>query len=53
MVKATFKISRVDTNAPGTSKGDMVPLASVPFAFFAMPIDEKWNFGLGMMCRLD
>lgn len=48
MVKANVEISRVDTNAPGTSKGDMVPLASVPFAFFAMPIDEKWNFGLGM-----
>lgn len=48
MVKANVEISRVETNAPGTSKGDMVPLASVPFAFFAMPIDEKWNFGLGM-----
>lgn len=48
IVKANVDISRVDTDAPGTSKGDMVPLASVPFAFFAMPIDEKWNFGLGM-----
>lgn len=48
MVKANVEISRVETNAPGTSKGDMVPLVSVPFAFFAMPIDEKWNFGLGM-----
>lgn len=48
IVKANVNISRVDTDAPGTSKGDMVPLASVPFAFFAMPIDEKWNFGLGM-----
>src|SRR5690554_5616378 len=48
IVKANVDISRVDTDAPGSSKGDMVPLASVPFAFFAMPIDEKWNFGLGM-----
>lgn len=48
IVKANVDISHVDSNAPGTSKGDMVPLAHVPFAFFAMPIDEKWNFGLGM-----
>ncbi|HUH56982.1 MAG TPA: outer membrane protein transport protein [Pseudomonadales bacterium] len=48
VVKANVDISRVRTEAPGSSKGDMVPLANVPFAFFAMPIDEKWNFGLGM-----
>ena len=47
-VKANVDISHVDSNAPGTNKGDMVPLAHVPFAFFAMPIDEKWSFGLGM-----
>lgn len=48
IVKANVDISHVDSNAPGTNKGDMVPLAHVPFAFFAMPIDEKWSFGLGM-----
>ncbi len=48
VVKANVDISSVDSTAPGTNKGDMVPLANVPFAFFSMPIDEKWNFGLGM-----
>ncbi|MDY0248899.1 MAG: TonB-dependent receptor [Pseudomonas sp.] len=48
VVKANVDINHVDSAVPGTSNGDMVPLANVPFAFFAMPIDEKWNFGLGM-----
>ncbi len=48
VVKAYVDISRIDSDAPGTSNGDMVPLASVPFAFFSAQIDEKWNFGLGM-----
>ena len=48
IVKANVEISHVDSTAPGTNKGDMVPLANVPFAFFAMPINQKWNFGLGM-----
>lgn len=48
VVKANVDINHVDSSAPGTNKGDMVPLANVPFAFFSMPINEKWNFGLGM-----
>ena len=48
MVKANVDISKVRTDAPGSSKGDMVPTAYVPFAFYAMPLNEKWNFGLGM-----
>ena len=38
VVKANVDISRVDSNAPGTNKGDMVPLANVPFAFFSTEI---------------
>ena len=48
VVKANVDISRVDSNAPGTNKGDMVPLANVPFAFFSTELNEQWSFGLGM-----
>ena len=34
MVKANVEISRVDTNAPGTSKGDMVPFSQCAFCLF-------------------
>ncbi|NLC99147.1 MAG: transporter [Gammaproteobacteria bacterium] len=48
VVKANVDISRTDSNASGTNKGDMVPVANVPFAFFSTELNEDWSFGLGM-----
>lgn len=48
VVKANVDISHTDSNASGTNKGDMVPLANVPFAFFSTELNEDWSFGLGM-----
>ncbi|MDG9922785.1 MULTISPECIES: outer membrane protein transport protein [unclassified Pseudomonas] len=38
----------LDNASAETSKGDMVPLTPVPFAFYASPIDESWHWGLGL-----
>ena len=45
LVKAQVDLD--DASAP-TSKGDMVPLTPVPFAYYASPIDEQWSWGLGL-----
>lgn len=48
-VKAKVDISNVSTGkAGGTHKGDMVPFATVPFAYYATPINEQWAVGVGM-----
>lgn len=38
----------IDDSSSETHKGDMVPLAPVPFAYYASPIDEQWSWGLGL-----
>ncbi|MES2821526.1 MAG: outer membrane protein transport protein [Pseudomonadota bacterium] len=48
VVKGKVDIQNADSAASGTNRGDMVPLASVPFAFYATPVNEDWNFGLGL-----
>ncbi|MBD9481869.1 outer membrane protein transport protein [Pseudomonas sp. PDM14] len=45
VVDASVDIS--DSSAE-SSEGDMVPLASVPFGYFATPLNEDWNFGIGV-----
>lgn len=45
VVDASVDIS--DSSAE-SSDGDMVPLAYVPFGFYATPLNEDWNFGIGM-----
>ncbi|AQZ95856.1 OmpP1/FadL family transporter [Halopseudomonas phragmitis] len=48
MVKADVDISNVNSTAQGSNKGDMVPLAHVPFGYYAKPINDEWAFGLGV-----
>ncbi|MFV3335194.1 outer membrane protein transport protein [Pseudomonas sp. NY15437] len=48
VVDAKDDISGAQSAAAGTSKGDSVPLAAVPFAYLATPIDDRFSFGLGM-----
>lgn len=47
VVKADVDINHVRSTASGTNKGDMAPLASVPFGYFVTPLDEHWSFGFG------
>lgn len=47
-VKPKTKISDVDTTQTGTSRGDIAPNATVPFAFITTPLNEKWHAGLGL-----
>lgn len=32
----------------GTNRGDMIPGITVPFAYYAHPIDDHWNVGFGV-----
>lgn len=48
VVDANVDIHDEQSAATGTNKGDMVPLASVPFGYLAMPLNEDWHFGLGV-----
>ena len=48
VVKAKVNINRTGNTPAGTNKGDMVPVANVPFAFFSTEINDDWSFGLGM-----
>ncbi|WP_040068981.1 outer membrane protein transport protein [Pseudomonas batumici] len=41
-------ISDSQSNATGTSKGNSVPLAAVPFAYFSAPLDDRFSAGLGL-----
>lgn len=33
---------------PGGNEGDMVGGQTIPFGFYAQPINERWSFGLGL-----
>ena len=38
----------IDDSSAETADGDMVPLATVPFAYYTSPINEQWSWGIGM-----
>ncbi|CAD5107716.1 outer membrane protein transport protein [Zestomonas carbonaria] len=48
LVDASVDISHANSSAQGTNKGDSVPLAAVPFGYFATPVDDNLTFGLGI-----
>lgn len=33
---------------PGSNDGDMVPTVTIPFAYYAQPIDSHWSAGFGV-----
>lgn len=47
-IHANTDISDVNSPVPGTSKGDMVPDSTVPFAYYAQPLNDKIHVGLGL-----
>lgn len=48
LVKATVDIKQTGGTAKGRNKGDMVPVAAVPFGYFSSQIDENWSAGVGI-----
>ena len=32
----------------GTNEGDMVPGSTIPYGFYAQPINDRWSFGFGV-----
>ncbi len=48
VVSAKDDISDAHSTASGSNKGDSVPLAAVPFGYFATPLDDKVSVGLGV-----
>lgn len=47
-VAPSTDIDHVQSGVAGTSKGDIAPRATVPFAYLVTPINEDWHFGLGL-----
>ncbi|MBA5689106.1 outer membrane protein transport protein [Rugamonas apoptosis] len=47
LIDVKDRISDALGEAPGTNNGDSVPLTAIPFGYVAMPIDERFTFGLG------
>src|SRR5699024_8412344 len=43
-----IKIKGDPSNPSGTNKGDMVPLTTIPFGYFVMPLADQWHFGMGI-----
>jgi long-chain fatty acid transport protein len=41
-------ISNAQGTLPGTNKGDPVPNTTIPFAYYAQPLDDHWAAGIGM-----
>lgn len=41
-------ISNAQGTLPGTNKGDPVPSTTVPFAYYAQPLDDYWAAGIGV-----
>ncbi|MFT0213699.1 outer membrane protein transport protein [Pseudomonas sp. F1_0610] len=48
LVKATVDIKQKGGTAKGRNKGDMVPVATVPFGYFSSQINENWSAGVGI-----
>ncbi|MDR7286427.1 long-chain fatty acid transport protein [Pseudomonas corrugata] len=48
VVSVSDDISNAQSSAPGTNKGDSVPLGVVPFAYMSTPLDDRFSVGLGL-----
>ena len=48
LFKVNSDIKNAHGDAPGTNKGDSVPLTTIPFGYLSIPIDERFTFGLGV-----
>jgi long-chain fatty acid transport protein len=48
VVSVSDDISDAQSSAPGTNKGDSVPLGGVPFAYMSTPLDDRFTIGLGL-----
>lgn len=48
ILDASTDIRNPEGAAPGTNRGDMVPFAAIPFAYWVTPINERWHAGLGV-----
>lgn len=48
VVSVNDDISDAHSSAPGTNKGDSVPLGVVPFAYMSTPLDDRFSIGLGL-----
>ncbi|MGF6092350.1 outer membrane protein transport protein [Pseudomonas sp. 18173] len=48
VVSVSDDISDAQGSAPGTNKGDSVPLGVVPFAYLSTPLDDRFSIGLGL-----
>ncbi|MCP2020846.1 outer membrane protein transport protein [Pseudomonas laurylsulfatiphila] len=48
VVSVSDDISNAQSSAPGTNKGDSVPLGVVPFAYMSTPLDDRFSIGLGL-----
>ncbi|KAF1072106.1 MAG: Long-chain fatty acid transport protein [Pseudomonas citronellolis] len=48
VVVAKDDISSASSTAAGSNKGDSVPTSSIPFAYFATPLDDRFSAGLGL-----
>lgn len=47
-IHAETDIHNPQSPFPGRNKGDMVPDSTVPFGYFATPLNDQWHFGLGV-----
>lgn len=48
VVSVSDDINDAQSSAPGTNKGDSVPLGVVPFAYMSTPLDDRFSIGLGL-----
>ncbi|MGF6554367.1 long-chain fatty acid transport protein [Pseudomonas sp. S30_BP2TU TE3576] len=48
VVSVSDDISDAQSSAPGTNKGDSVPLGVVPFAYMSTPLDDRFSIGIGL-----
>lgn len=47
LIDVKDRISDAMGEAPGTNHGDSVPLTAIPYGYVAVPIDQRFTFGLG------
>jgi len=48
VISVSDDISNAQSSAPGTNKGDSVPLGVVPFVYMSTPLDDRFSIGLGL-----
>src|SRR5690625_3856954 len=46
--QASAHIEGVGLPIDGSNKGDMVPTSTVPWLYYAQPLDERWAVGVGV-----